>query len=70
MIWISVKNSLPNLQVLRRNNVDIGFIEKPNDTATCKNYWRCFVGIGDKAVFVDHQKDKKSAKKKVEEKFK
>jgi len=35
--------------------IEIGFIEKPNDTPDDKNAWRCFFGIEDKAEFIGHQ---------------
>ena len=69
MIWTPKKNSLPNLSVLSKNGVEVGFIEKPVDDSRNKNAWRSFVGIGERAAFVGHSWNKKSAKKKVEEKF-
>jgi hypothetical protein len=70
MIWTPIRNSLPNLNVLTKNGVEVGFIEKPRDTKTDTNAWRSFVGIGERAAFVGHSWTKKAAKNKVEEKFK
>ena len=47
--------SLANLYVaVIPNGLEIGMIQKPVDSDGCKNAWRAFDGIGDRARFVGH----------------
>lgn len=57
---------MPNLYVLVRDGVEIGFVQKPRDSKTDKNAWRAFFGIGDKASFLDHAWTLGAAKALVE----
>ena len=57
---------MPNLFVLERNGVEVGFIQKPNDTKTDKNAWRLYRGVGPTNVFLGHEWNKKLAMSQVE----
>ena len=57
-------NAVPNLHVLfSSHDVPLGMIEKPRDDRHSKSMWRCYVGTGDKAVFLCHAVDVSTAKK-------
>ena len=58
--------SLPNLYVIKVNDVEKGFITKPKDTKYDKNMWQVFRGIGDKATFLCHVSTKNQAIKYLE----
>jgi hypothetical protein len=58
--------SLPNLNILVVNDVEVGFIQKPRDTRFDKNMWRCFTGIGIQSKFIGHAGSKGFAKKILE----
>ena len=65
--WEQVKTTtMPNLFVLRRNGVELGFIQKPKDTKTDKNAWRLYKGIGPLNTFLGHEYNKKLAMSLVE----
>lgn len=62
------RNSIPNLHICRRfPGAEVrGFIEKPRDTRTDKNFWRCFVGVGESVRFIGHARKKNAAMVRVE----
>lgn len=64
--WVKVKNTLPNLNVLHVNTVEVGFIYKPMDDKYSKNAWRVHIGIGDKTKFMGHKDSIKDAKNELE----
>jgi hypothetical protein len=60
--WQRVQNrSLPNLNILKVNDVVVGFIYKPCDTKTDRNAWRIYRGVGDSAEFMCHNFSKTAA---------
>jgi ribosomal protein RSM22 (predicted rRNA methylase) len=60
--WQGVQNrSLPNLNVLKVNDVVVGFIYKPRNTKTDRNAWRIYRGVGDSAEFMCHNFSKTDA---------
>lgn len=65
--WIrNATTSLPNLYVLVVNNIEVGFITKPNNDKYNKNMWRSFKGIGENNVFLGHGSTKNQAQQMVE----
>lgn len=64
--WRQVKGRIPNLNVLTANGIEVGFVEKPNDTKFDKNMWRCFIGIGENNRFLGHAPTKRCAQTIVE----
>lgn len=67
LIWSKVESLLiSNLHALSLNGREVGFIDKPIDTATDKNAWRCYLGIGKRARFLGHAWTKDDAQAKVE----
>jgi hypothetical protein len=65
--WEQVTSTtMPNLFVLKRNGVEVGFIQKPKDTKTDKNAWRLYKGIGPLNTFLVHEYNKKLAMSQVE----
>lgn len=65
--WKEVRGtSLANLNVVSRNGIELGFIEKPNDTDGDVNAWRAYVGIGERARFIGHRQTKSGAQAFVE----
>jgi hypothetical protein len=66
--WIKVPSVvLPNLRVLKHGVKEVGFIEKPRDTRTDKNSWRCWSGIGEQAKFVGHAETEEQAMANVQQ---
>ena len=59
-------NVVPNLHVLFSDTgIPLGMVEKPRDDRYTKSLWRCYVGTGDKAVFLCHAVDISIAKNMV-----
>lgn len=53
--------SLSNLHIANVDGSPVGFIFKPKDTKSDKNFWRSYIGIGDNAKFLGHSSSKQSA---------
>lgn len=65
--WKKVQGTaLANLLVVSRNGVELGFIEKPEDSDGDVNAWRAYVGIGARALFIGHRWTRISAEALVE----
>jgi hypothetical protein len=64
--WIPVKDTIPNLHVLRDGPRELGMIERPHNTRTDQSAWRAFAGIGERARFLGHRWTKDGAKALVE----
>ena len=58
--------SLPNLNVLYLNGVEIGFVYKLRDGDGCKNQWCIHRGIGDATQFVGWNPTKTGAQNLLE----
>ena len=58
--------SLPNLNVLVVNGVEVGFVTKPQDNKYDKNMWRVFRGIGEDASLLCHCGNKTQAQRTLE----
>jgi len=57
---------MPNLNVLMVGDKESGFIYKPKNTASDKNAWRVYLGIGDANKFLGHAWSMVDAKRKLE----
>ena len=57
----TISKSLPNLYVAKMADKEVGFIYRPENTKTDKNFWRGYIGIGDSAKFVGHSMTKDDA---------
>lgn len=66
IFWDEVKNSLPNLRVLRMNGVEVGFVYRPDNTGGDVNAWRAHIGIGEKTKFLGHNYRCRLAQEMVE----
>ncbi len=64
--WKRVQSSLPNLNVLYVEGVEVGFVYKPHDTKTDKNEWRIHRGIGEATQFMGWNNTKTGAQKLLE----
>jgi hypothetical protein len=64
--WAPKQTSIPNLHVLEVNGREVGMVDKPHDTATDKNAWRAYAGIGARARFLGHRWTQQSAQALVE----
>jgi len=64
--WQRVNSSLPNLNVLYVDDVEVGFIYKPHDTRYDKNDWRMHREIGDATKFLGWNNTKTGAQKFLE----
>jgi len=59
-------NVLDNLYVAYNDDlVPVGMVHKPKNTKTHKNFWRCYVGVGDDAQFLGHAVTRKEAQNHV-----
>lgn len=57
----SPSRSLSNLYVAKVGDVEVGFIHRPKNTKTDKNFWRAYFGIGESATFLGHSSTKQGA---------
>ena len=57
----SPSRSLSNLYVAKMGDVEVGFIHRPKNTKTDKNFWRAYFGIGESATFLGHSSTKQGA---------
>jgi len=57
----SPSRSLSNLYVAKVGDEEVGFVHRPKNTKTDKNFWRGYIGIGDSAKFVGHSSTKDGA---------
>lgn len=64
--WKRINGSLPNLNVLYLNGVEVGFVYKPHDSKTDKNEWRMHRGIGDATKFLGWNNTKTGAQRFLE----
>lgn len=64
--WKRVKNNVPNLHVLVRNGVEVGYIWRANSTCTCTDAWKAFKGIGQASKFLGTDFSKSRAMNLVE----
>lgn len=64
--WKRVNSSLPNLNVLYVDGVEVGFIYKPRDTRYDKNEWRMHREIGDLTKFLGWNNTKTGAQRFLE----
>lgn len=64
--YLNKTTSLPNLNVLVVDNVEVGFITKPNNDSFTKNMWRIFKGKGETCQFLGHIATKNQAKRVLE----
>jgi hypothetical protein len=64
--WKRINGSLPNLNVLYLNGVEVGFVYKPLDSKTDKNAWRMHRGIGDDTKFLGWNNTKTGAQRFLE----
>ena len=53
--------SVSNLYVAKVGDVEVGFIHRPKNTKTDKNFWRAYFGIGEAATFLGHSVSKQGA---------
>lgn len=56
---------LSNLYVAYDGDKPVGLVHKPKDDKHNKNFWQCFVGIGDDARFLGHARSRKDAQNHV-----
>lgn len=56
---------LSNLYVAYDGDKPVGLVHKPRDDKHNKNFWRCYVGIGDDARFLGHARNRKDAQNHV-----
>lgn len=52
---------IDNLYVAYDGDVAVGMVDRPKNTKTDKNFWRCYVGVGEDARFVGHAVNRKLA---------
>jgi hypothetical protein len=64
--WVRVTSSLPNLNVLVVEGVEVGFVYKPHDPKTDKNEWRIHRDIGDNTKFLAWNPTKTGAQRFLE----
>jgi hypothetical protein len=64
--WVRVTSSLPNLNVLVVEGVEVGFVYKPHDSKTDKNEWRIHRDIGDNTKFLAWNPTKTGAQRFLE----
>lgn len=57
--------ALPNLEIAIVDGREVGMIDKPRDSRSGKNAWRCYKGIGEGAKFLGHAWTKAGAKQCV-----
>jgi len=57
----SLSRSLSNLYVAKVGDVEVGFVHRPKNTKTDKNFWRAYFGIGESATFLGHSITKQGA---------
>lgn len=57
----TVSKSLPNLYVAKMTDKEVGFVHRPKNTKTDKNFWRAYFGIGEAATFLGHSVSKQGA---------
>lgn len=56
---------IDNLYVAYDGAVPVGMVHRPKNTRTDKNFWRCYVGIGENARFLGHAVNRKQAENHV-----
>ena len=56
---------LDNLYVAYDGDKAVGMVHRPKNTRTEKNFWRCYVGIGEDARFLGHAVNRKQAENHV-----
>lgn len=56
---------IDNLYVAFDGDIAVGMVHRPKNTGKDKNFWRCFVGVGDGARFLGHAVTRKQAENHV-----
>lgn len=67
MKWLTIPQlgRGPLRVLVHEDGRELGSIQKPRDTRTDKNAWRCYKGIGGACQFLGHEWSEKEAKQKV-----
>lgn len=56
---------IDNLYVAYDGDKAVGMVHRPKNTRTDKNFWRCYVGIGESARFLGHARNRRDAENHV-----
>jgi hypothetical protein len=56
---------IDNLYVAYDGDVPVGMVHRPKNTRTDKNFWRCYVGVGENARFLGHAVNRRDAENHV-----
>jgi len=56
---------IDNLYVAFDGDSAVGMVHRPKNTRTDKNFWRCYIGVGEAAKFLGHAVNRKQAENHV-----
>lgn len=65
-IFIKTKSKcIDNLYVAFNGSQPVGMVHRPKNTRTEKNFWQCYIGVGEAAKFLGHAGNRKEAQNHV-----
>jgi len=56
---------IDNLYVAFDGDRAVGMVDRPKNTRFDKNFWRCYIGVGEDAKFLGHAVNRKQAENHV-----